>query len=324
MDLTSATERVGFTRRWTGEAPRLQLPDNAEELMEYCGVAPADRGEMLAARPDPNREPEWWAITSALAAEVRRDLGRAVPSTGFTGWPAVPADASAVGLFAPAWALLASLDAVRELHAQRGVPEAVTVATVSALGGVMHTHRQMFGRAGVGLMPLWSPPLRFRGADYEIGRHAFTRTELGLGDGVSGHVLMMHIPPIGPLGPQESEESVAAAVEYFARWYPEEPIAALACHSWLLDPQLAEYLSPDSNIMRFQRRFDLLPYLPPEDPSEGDHEVMRLGLHLPAPSRPLTEEDLAQVPQETSLQRGLVKHLRAGRHWHLRTGFLKR
>jgi hypothetical protein len=324
MDLASATERVGFTRRWTGEAPRLQLPDNAEELMEYCGVAPADRREMLAARPDPNEEPEWWAITSALAAEVRRDLGRAVSSTGFTGWPAVPSDASTTGLFAPAWALLANLGAVRELHAQRGVPESVTVATVSALGGVMHTHRQMFGRPGVGLMPLWSPPLRFRGADYEIGRHAFTRTELGLGDGVSGHVLMIHIPPSGPLVAQESEESVAAAVEYFYRWYPEEPIAALVCHSWLLDPQLAEYLSPDSNIIRFQRRFDLLPHLPPEDPWEGDHEVMRLGLHLPAPPHPLTEENLAQVPQETSLQRGFVKHLRAGKHWYLRTGLLKR
>jgi hypothetical protein len=221
MDLTIAAERVGFTKRWAGEAPRLRLPDNAEALMEYCGVAPADRREMLAARPDPDREPDWWAITSALAAEIRRDLGRAVPSTGFTGWPAVPTDASATGLFAPAWALLANLEAVRELHAHRGVPEPVTVATVSALGGVMHTHRHLFGRPGVGLMPLWSPPLCFRGADYEIGRHAFTRTELGLGDGVSGYVLSMHIPPIGPLGAHESEQSVAVALEYFERWYPE-------------------------------------------------------------------------------------------------------
>jgi hypothetical protein len=327
VDVLKAAERVGFAERdrarfegW-GTGPR--LPENAEELLEYCGVAAADRGEMLAARPDPDRDPEWWAITSALAGEIEQELERPIPPTGFRGWPAVPQNTSAVGLFAYAWALLASLPKLRELHAQRGVPETVTLATVSALGGVMQTHRHIFGRPGVGLMPLWSPPLRFRGTDYEIGRHAFTRTELGIGDGVSGHVLSMHIPPIGPLDAQQSEESVATAVESFRRWYPEEPIAALVCHSWLLDPQLAEYLRPESNIIRFQRRFDLLPLLPPADPTEGDRELMRLGLHLSVPPHPLTDEDLAAVPQDTTLRRAFVTHLRAGRHWYLRTGMLK-
>jgi ADP-ribose pyrophosphatase YjhB (NUDIX family) len=327
MDAMSAAKQVGFSERdqlrFRGLGAEPALPENAEELLEYCGVEPADRREMLAARPDPERDPEWWAITSALAAEVERDLGLPVPSTGFNSWPAVPEDASPVGLFAGAWALLANLMRVRELHAERGVPEEVTVATVAALGGVMGTHRHVFGRGGVGLIPLWSPPLRFRGADYEIGRHAFTRTELGLGDGVSGHVLSVHIPPTGRLDAQESEESVAAAVQYFARWYPEEPLAGLVCHSWLLDPQLNEYLRPESNIIRFQKRFDLLPYLPSEDPTEGDRELMRLGLHLAVPPIPFTEEDLAAVPQETTLQRAFVAHLRAGRHWQLRTGMLK-
>lgn len=324
MDLLKAAERVGYAgARFEGCSTELELPENAEEFMEYCGMAAADRREMLAARPDPDRDPEWWSITSAMAGEVARDLGRPIPPTGFQGWPAVPRDTSAVGMFTAAWALLASLPRLRELHAERGVPESVTVATVSALGGVMQSHRHIFGRAGVGWMPLWSPPLRFRGTDYEIGRHAFTRTELGIGDGVSGHVLSIHIPPIGPLDARQSEESIATAVESFKHWYPEEPIAALVCHSWLLDPQLAEYLRPDSNIIRFQSRFDLLPLLPPDDPSEGDRELMRLGLHLPTPPGPLTEEDLAAVPQDTTLRRAFVSHLRAGRHWYPRTGMLK-
>ena len=330
MDVLSAAERVGFTKqaltRFEGleVGPDPQVPEDAEELLAYCGVHPADGAAMLAARPDPDLEPEWWAITWALAGEVERDLDLALPSTGFRGWPAVPRDASPTGLFAPAWALLANLPRLRDLHEQRGVPESVTVATVSALGGVMGTHRHIFGCAGVGLMPLWGPPLRFRGADYEIGRHDFTRTHMGLGDGVSGHVLSIHIPPIGPLDAQESEESIATAVESFERWYPEEPIAGLVCHSWLLDPQLAEYLRPESNIIRFQSRFDLLPLLPPEEPTEGDRELMRLGLHLEVPEHQLTDEDLAKIPQETTLQRAFVKHLRAGGHWYARTGMLKR
>lgn len=265
MDVLGAAERVGFSERdrvrfqglEVGDG--LRVPDNAEALIAYCGVGASDREEMLAARPDPHNDPEWWTIASALASEVERDMGLALPSTGFRGWPAVPQDAPPVGLFAPAWALLASLPRLLELHAERGVPDSVTKATVSALGGVMATHRQVFGRSGVGLMPLWGPPLRFRGADYEIGRHDYTRAQLGLGDGVSGHLLMMHIPPSGPLDVQESEESVATAVESFKLWYPEEPVHGFVCHSWLLDPQLAEYLRPDSNIIRFQQRFDLTP-----------------------------------------------------------------
>ncbi|MBP2354060.1 hypothetical protein JOF29_005170 [Kribbella aluminosa] len=50
---------------------------------------------------------------------------------------------------------------------------------------------------------------------------------------------------------------------------------------------------------------------------------MRLGLHLPGPPGPFTEQDLAAVPQDTTLQRAFVEHLRAGRHWHGRTGMLK-
>ncbi|TCC52760.1 hypothetical protein E0H75_03135 [Kribbella capetownensis] len=329
VDVDGAAQRLGFgaaDRAWLRGLPvgeEVQLPDEAESLMEYCGVAAADRREMLAARPDPVRDPDWWAVMSAMAGQLDQEMGQPVPSTGFKAWPTVPASASPVGLFAAAWALLAHLPRLLELHAKRGVPESVSIATVSALGGVMATHRQITGRAGVGLMYLWGPPLRFRGADYEIGRHDFTRAQLGLGDGVSGHVLMMHIPPIGPLDAQASERSVATAAESFARWYPEEPLTAFVCTSWLLDPQLAEYLRPDSNIIRFQRRFNLLPLVPPDDPAEGDRELMRLGLHLPVPDGPLNDEALAQVPQTTTLQRAYVTHLHSGRHWQNRTGILR-
>jgi hypothetical protein len=303
------------------EGDDVRVPDEA--LLEFCGVGSDDRADMLAARPDPEKEPEWWVITGALARGLGRDMGKAVPSAGFQGWPAVPETSTDVGMFAGAWALLANLPRLLELHAQRGVPEAVSVATASVLGGVLATHRQVTGRAGVGLFDLWGPPLRFRGADYEIGRHAFTRTQLGLGDGVAGHVLMMHIPPTGPLDAESSEQSVRTALESFPRWYPEEPLTAIVCTSWLLDPQLGEYLRPDSNIMRFQRRFTPLPLVPPDDPNEGDRMFMGFGLQLAMPDGAIGAQELAQVPQETTLQRAFVTHLRSGRHWHKRTGILR-
>jgi hypothetical protein len=237
MDVEEAAGRLGFpaaARTWLSALPvsdDLQLPENPQALLDFCAVVDDDQREMLAARPDPKAHPEWWAVVSAMAASLEQNLDKPIPSTGFQGWPVVPAASSPIGLFAAAWALLSALPRLLALHERRGVPDALSRATASALGGVMGTHRHLTGRPGAGLMALWGPPLRFRGADLQIGRHSFTRAELGLGDGVAGHVLMIHIPPIGPLDPRSSERSVAEASRLFERCYPDEPVTAFVCKS---------------------------------------------------------------------------------------------
>jgi len=308
---------------WLGgleTAADVSLPDDrqAAEMLEFCGVSEQDRDDMLAARPDPSRHEDWWTVLGAMVTDLDRGMDQPVEANGFTSWPVLTA--SPVGLFVAAWALLSRLPRLLDVHAQRGVPESISKASVSALGGVMGTHRDVTGQAGVGLFPLWGPPLRFRSADVQIGRHSFTRAQLALGDGPAGYGLMIHVPPIGPLDATASEESIAAAERYFAQWYPEEPVTVFSCTSWLLDPQLAEYLHPESNILQFQRRFTVLPQLPPDDPHEGDREMMRLGLHVAPPETSLEAEDLARVPRQTTLQRAFVSHLRSGRHWAIRTG----
>ncbi|MEV0290293.1 acyltransferase domain-containing protein [Kribbella sp. NPDC050820] len=297
---------------------RLPDDDRAVELLEFCGVCEQDRDDMLAARPDRSRDAGWWAVLGAMVADLEQRTDEAIPGSGFRAWPAM--SESPVGSFVAAWALLAGLPRLLELHARRGVPESISRASASALGGVLGTHRDVTGQAGVGLFPLWGPPLRFTGTDVQIGRHSFTRARLELGDGPSGYGLMIHVPPIGPLDAAASEESITAAERYFADWYPEEPVSHFSCTSWLLDPQLGEYLEPESNILRFQRRFRLLPQLPAADPFEDDREMMRLGLHVQPPEGALGPEDLARIPQHTMLQRAFVTHLRSGRHWSKRTG----
>jgi hypothetical protein len=298
----------------------VKLPDDGEavELLEFCEVAEQDRDDMLAARPDPSRDADWWTVLRAMAGDIDRGMDQAIEASGFKAWP-VMSD-SPVGSFVAAWALLSRLPRLVDVHAQRGVPESITKASASSLGGVLSTHREVTGRAGVGLFPLWGPPLRFRSADIQIGRHSFTRAQLALGDGHSGYGLMIHVPPIGPLDPAASEESIAAAEQFFAQHYPEEPMTLFSCTSWLLDPQLREYLRPESNILRFQRRFALLPHLPSDDPHEGDREMMRLGLQLTPPETSFKPEDLDRIPQQSALQRAFVAHLRSGRHWATRTG----
>ena len=83
------------------------------------------------------------------------------------------------------------------------------------------------------------------------------------------------------------------------------------CGSWLMDEQLAEYLPSDSNILRFQRRFTI-------DSGwsvQGDDDVVRFVFgQLP--------DTLDELPQRTTLQRAVVQHLRDGRHWYIRQGWL--
>jgi hypothetical protein len=158
--------------------------------------------------------------------------------------------------------------------------------------------------------------LHFRGSIYQLGRLQFNRMNVR-----AAHVadafhegepaLGVHIPESGPLSPEAVDDSLARAQPFFARHFPETPTRLGLCTSWLLDPQLAEYLSPDSNVMRFQRRFTLV-----GEGHDGDADILRFVFHRIAPN-------IEELPQRTTLERAIVAHLRAGKHWRSPTGWLQ-
>lgn len=302
---------------------QVDLPGDAEadRLLQLLGVQPDDRRDTLAARPDPVEHPELWWILSVLVDELITQLDQPIPTEGFKGWPALPRELGAQGRHLYVWAFLVATPLVRRVHTERGIDDEVSWTSLS-LTGALARHREVTGESGIGLIGQWSIPLRFRGADYAMGRHEFTRARMSLGGGAEegGHVLMVHVPPAGRLDEQSSTESLDRARDFFPRHYPEEPVAAFTCVSWLLDPQLAEYLPHDSNILRFQRRFRLLPHLPSDDQFAGDRQLLAFTFNRPAPEGGLSDEVLDGLPQETTFQRAYVTHLRAGRHWHSRTG----
>lgn len=317
LGLTRVLERGGLIGDYGGDVA-LPPDDVADSLMTGCGIGATDRAAALDARPDPVRHPELWWLLTGYVDELRRTRDAPVPAAGFGAWPAVPPETGAAGRHLYLWALLTAVEPLRALHAARGVPTAVTDATLS-LAPLMAEHRRLTGRSGIGLLDLWSPPVQFRGADLRLGRHSFTRAEACLGDGVAARVLMVHVPPTGPLDPVASGESFAAAGGFFPRHFPDEPVAGFVCVSWLMDPQLGEYLPAESNILRFQRRFHVLPLLHGDDGGDGDRELA-LGLNLTLPPGPLTEDAVAGLPRHSTLERAFADHLRSGRHWHIRTG----
>jgi hypothetical protein len=88
--------------------------------------------------------------------------------------------------------------------------------------------------------------------------------------------------------------------------FPDHHVAS--CHSWLLDPALADVLSGDSNIVRFQRRFELA-----DEGEDGNADVLRFVFHTFDP-------DLDELEPTTTLERALLEHMRAGGRWRTPTG----
>jgi hypothetical protein len=82
----------------------------------------------------------------------------------------------------------------------------------------------------------------------------------------------------------------------------------------MLDEQLVEYLPSDSNILAFQRRFTLVP-----GARDNDDWIFRVVFGAGPPK---DVQGLDALPQHTTLERGVVEHLRQGRHWRMRTGWL--
>lgn len=121
-----------------------------------------------------------------------------------------------------------------------------------------------------------------KGRLYKLGRLQFCmeRSERDIpsyGISAGDNVIEVHIQGKGRLDIEECERSFEKAKEFFARYFPEHRYSVFTCDSWLLDPTLSEYLSPESNIIRFGNMFDrvgseesnaLIKYLFPHDMTE--------------------------------------------------------
>ncbi|WP_329792452.1 acyltransferase domain-containing protein [Lentzea sp. DG1S-22] len=310
MDLENTAARLGVpvadverVHRLAGDRPSAPLPAKADApaLLDRLAVPPDDAAEIMAGWPDAD-SPLWtdelrWLLDRSIAL-VRADLGGA-------GWlppgPELPRDRGLAWRHLYVYAYLALVDVVREYHRDHGIDDAVSWATLADLGRNLAVDRRMRGE-GWPVMQSWLT-LHVRGGVHELGRLQHQRGDTALG---------LHVPDSGPLTPEAVDASLDEARAFFPRHFPEERYTAFSCGSWLLDPQLREYLPEDSNIIRFQRRFELEPYEVPEG-IDADVEVRRFVF------RTLTTP-LDDLPRRTVLQRAVVDHLRAGRHWQWRSG----
>lgn len=310
MDLSEIAARLGVpvdeidrVHRLGGDRPPAPLPAKADApaLLGRLAVRPDDAAEVMAAWPDPGSalwttELRW--LLDRVTALIRTDLGG-------HGWlvpgPELPRERDLARRHFYVYAYLALVDVVTGYHRDRGIAGAVSWTTLADLGRNLAIDRRMRGE-GWPVMQSWLT-LHARGGVYELGRLQHQRGNNAIG---------LHIPESGPMTTEAVAASLDQAREFFPRHFPDEHYTAFSCGSWLLDPQLLEYLPAGSNIASFQRLFELEPCQEP-DGLDADVEVLRFVF------RTLTTP-LDQLPRRTVLQRAVIDHLQAGRHWHWRRG----
>jgi hypothetical protein len=298
------------------------------DLVEQLEVPVEDRAKVLDNMPDPDRDPERWWLLERSHHFLAHDLVSRVRQTGPP--PPTPPRLLPEGLsFFSVHLILVTINDILNCHQKIGVPEEVSRETLSLLGRRMASYRAVQGRTGIELSG-WDW-MRFFGLLYQVGRLEVipyrlcthpeagplfwyddeTITRRGRGFRRGDPALSIHVPPGDPLNPQACHASFARLQTAFNAVQPDEPPLVATCTSWLLDDQLSEYLPADSNILRFARRFELVPGSLDSDEAVL-HNVFGAG----------HEKELDALPQRTTLERAVVEHIRSGRHWRLRTGWL--
>jgi len=123
----------------------------------------------------------------------------------------------------------------------------------------------------------------------------------------------IHIPGGTKLTKEAVLASLRQAKEDVARYYPETKGAELVfcTQTWLLSPEIREFLSEESNILHFQKLFRIVDTIPGNGPF--------LDFLFRAPG----ETHYERLPEDTSLRRTVKKVLMEGKNLQMGVGIVK-
>lgn len=193
--------------------------------------------------------------------------------------------------------LKASADAY-EIYQKKGIEDSIYFATMKCYTRFLEeayerTGRYVFDRYWWTGRQAGCHLFRIGELEYEI-----IRTDGKSPEGDSG--ISIHIPSDADFSPACVDESLGAAKHFFAEYDPALKSSAYCCHSWLLDPVLQMMLSQDSNIVSFQKRFEIT------DIGEAGTDYLEWIFKT-------QETEPEKLPEKTTLQRKVKEHILAGK-----------
>ena len=300
-----------------GEPPvEFALPSREElpGLLRDLSLTEEDAADLIASLTVLDGSPDLWRLVRRCAWSIVSQMGEVGDWPLLPRWSVSSKLTSQLGGVFYAWVFLVSLRFARRFHEELEIPADVSQAIFADLGrNLRHGRRQ---RGFLSVADPWWLALHLRGALYELGRLQFERGRLGnttsqamIAAGVDcrpgDHVLSLHIPAFsGPMDPAACDASIARAMEFFPKHFPEEQFIYAVCYSWMLDDDLREYLPSTSNIIRFIDRFQIAYRY-----DENDAGILRFVFGR-------SDLPLDAYPQTTTLERAVISHIKEGRHWH--------
>jgi hypothetical protein len=292
----------------------------SDQALALFRVPPEDLDGVRAADRSVCDDPHVAEWVDRTAADLGASMGMPSPPPALTPRPDSDPDVVA---YLPVVAFAAVLPTTLAWADRVGISPALLAATLRDVGRMLQRNRVWFGRAGLDHELAGWLTRHLVGSILEIGRLQHERSTPGLrtsawlladgADWAPGELgVNLHIPESGPLDPKAVRESLRAGRTVLRKRFPEHRLRVRYCISWLLDPQLLEYLPESSNIVAFHRMFRI----GPAKDDDGDASVRKFVFG----NRPGPVESL---PQRSSLERAAMAHWAAGRHWRVHVGRIR-
>ncbi len=179
-----------------------------------------------------------------------------------------------------------------DVYVDRGIPEEVFVDTMKFCTRFLLEHKRTYD--SYKYVWAWWFPRQMSLSEFRIGA-----LEYELVDGDNKEIYI-HIPSDADLSKELVMASINSFFEFRNEFYTEWSDARLSCDSWLLSPALKELLDDKSNILEFQSLFGL-------EYVDYDSKWF-LGWVYPGAG-----ENYNELPENTTLQRNMKRHLLSGK-----------
>lgn len=187
--------------------------------------------------------------------------------------------------------LITGLDTYKR-YQEKGIGENIFYDTFGCFSRFVKEHKVSYGSYGFDRW--WWTPRQLSMEEFRLGELEFELEKWKEED-----VISVHIPNDAKLTRDNCTASYKQAEEFLAKYYTEFNYEYYICDSWMLSPGLKEVLPTESRILRFQADFKI------ETWDQDNLSCFEWVFKNPN----LTLEEL---PEDTSLQRNIKKHLKEG------------
>lgn len=187
-------------------------------------------------------------------------------------------------------------------YIKRGISENILIATMKFCTRFLHEHYRNFGTYKY--VWAWWFPRQISLCEYRIGALEYEFVE------GTEREIAVHIPSDADMGIKSIQRSLSDFYQFRDKYFSQWKDVPLTCDSWMLMPELRQFLNADSNIVAFQKMFEI--------DTIDRNATWYMGWIFPGCDK--VDDTL---PENTLLQRELKQYLLAGNVFGIAKGHIR-